>query len=317
LNEINEVVDLGMKDISDEWASEAIETRKSGSTEKAERETGEGTGKGEDDKSISSSIKKIGIPSNLATLTDEEYLAVYHDYVTEGFTRDNYEVALVNYFSKLEREQLGLLTLLKDCEGINKDTADNFMFDSEQWDKELKEESSPYYDATVIAATTFLAMELGGFTAFNPSTDSLMASAMRQKLIKVTGVNDTVKEQIREILLESIAAGDDIDFISGEIQNVFSMAKKRAKLIAETEIGQVAGFAKFRGMEVESARKKWVDSNDGAVRAAHKKYGSLGIKKLDYDYSNGSNLKYPSDMDCSDAKEILNCRCGIRAVKAT
>jgi hypothetical protein len=124
-----------------------------------------------------------------------------------------------------------------------------------------------------------------------------------------------IRDRVRADISEGISLNESVQEISVRVEKTFVNARSRSLTIARTEVSQSAGSARNVGMQEEGLSKKWLTSHDKEVRTTHKQFESLGKRELNFDYGGGINLKFPGDMDCTIAGEVINCRCVNRALK--
>lgn len=135
---------------------------------------------------------------------------------------------------------------------------------------------------------------------------------------KITGINQTIKNQIANTVTEAIHAGETAGGVAGDILGIsaqvrsamkefFNNASARALMIARTEsTGAVNAGSLIYYQENDVKGKSWSTSGDENVRESHKQCEGQGIVKLDQHFSNG--LMFPGDQS-GEAGEVINCRC--------
>jgi hypothetical protein len=128
---------------------------------------------------------------------------------------------------------------------------------------------------------------------------------------KVTGITDTIREQIRTALVNFAASGYDIAKAWEELMALnIGMELWRANRIARTEITSASGFgreigAKATGLDLD---KVWITTFDGRARPTHV---AADEQRVPFDKSfqvGSSQLRHPADPQGA-AKETVNCRC--------
>lgn len=175
-----------------------------------------------------------------------------------------------------------------------------FVWDDEK--KRLVEVAMPVIE-DILERGIEMALELvnGDFTAEHPEAVAWLA----QKELKIVGIVDTVKEQIREQILEGMEKGETIAQLAERVKKVFNMAATRARTIARTETGGAFNAGHEMTFRNEGVKKKeWLSAKDDHVRDHHRIDGEIvGINER---FSNG--LRYPGDPE-GEASNIINCRC--------
>lgn len=311
LNEINQTLGLGMREIEEGWANDAFDARNRGAT------SGVGAGEvGEPEKSAQDTKTRVKVRAkDYSELSDEELNELYIEDVLEGRNMARFEKKMTAYFSKLEKSVLKQIENLKDCEGMKKEEVNDFLFEVAAWNEILLNDIGPNIERAFEESADFLEREIGGFSGFVFEEDEAIIAAMKKKKIKVTGVNNTVLAELRETILLGLSENETVQDLTKRIRKTFDNSRSRALTIARTEIGQSAGSARHIAMSREGLKKKWIDAGDKVVRTSHQQYALAGTQPMGYDFSMGKNLKFPGDMDCTDPGEVINCRCITRAVK--
>jgi len=145
--------------------------------------------------------------------------------------------------------------------------------------------------------------------------DGRVAEYLKTKEVLIKGINDRVREKVRETLVESQMAGDTLGEVQERIVNVIGDERSRALTIARTETIQAAGGMKYHS-ELDAGVKlhQWVATlSDDKTRPTHLENMSLGPWPVRKRFPNG--CLYPGDTTCSDPAEYINCRCWIYAVE--
>lgn len=320
LNEINSTLNLGMKEIEEAWANESIDARvQLGTSGPGTQENGSaGTSTDDGSKGNPGSQEKARFKvraKNYDDLSDNELNELYIEDVLEGRNMNRFEKKMNSYFNKMQREVLKQIENLKDTQGVTKEEVSDFLFDLAVWNEILINDIGPNIETAFEESADFLEKEIGGFSGFVFDEDEAIISAMKRKKIRVTKVNDTVLEDLRSSILAGMGESENIQQLTERVRGVFDNSRSRSLTIARTEVSQSAGSARHIAMSREGLKKKWIDAGDKHVRESHAQYALAGTQPMGYDFSMGKNLKFPGDMDCTDAGEVINCRCITRAVK--
>lgn len=142
-----------------------------------------------------------------------------------------------------------------------------------------------------------------------------------------------IKTQLQSRYLELVRKyGVDIDFDVSEYIKQFSKdtvdttlrnedtpyftSDDRAVLIAENESQNTFNRQDYiDAIKAGKTRKQWVDIRDKRERETHREVGGTIIPIEDYFLVGNSLLLYPHDHSMNpEAKETVNCRCGIRYI---
>lgn len=142
-----------------------------------------------------------------------------------------------------------------------------------------------------------------------------------------------IKSQLQSRYLELVRKyGVNIDFAVSEYIEQFSQdtvdttlrngdtpyftSDDRAVLIAENESQNTFNRQDYiDAIKAGKTRKQWVDIRDKRERKTHREVGGTIIPIEDYFLVGDSLLLYPHDYSMNpEAKETVNCRCGIRYI---
>lgn len=142
-----------------------------------------------------------------------------------------------------------------------------------------------------------------------------------------------IKSQLQSRYLELVRKyGVDIDFDVSEYVKQFSQnvvdttlkngnipyftSNDRAVLIAENESQNTFNRQDYiDAIKAGKVKKQWIDIRDNKERETHREVGGKIIPIEDYFLVGDSLLLYPHDYSMNpEAKETVNCRCGIRYI---
>ena len=170
----------------------------------------------------------------------------------------------------------------------------------------LKQMVWPLYVEVGQAAGQALLVELGATPELFNLPDTPALAALEQKLIKVVGINDTVREQLRNTLMEGLGKLESTAELMDRVRQVYNFAQNRALTIARTETGQAMGVARDAAMEMLQVTKvRWVTAGDEHVRTSHQVLNGLVVVRGQL-FPNG--CRFPCDPG-GTAGELINCRC--------
>jgi len=123
---------------------------------------------------------------------------------------------------------------------------------------------------------------------------------------KITRINDTVKNQIREKVIEGLQIGKGTLEISQDIGQVFKAQRNRLNTIARTETTSILNdFSIETARSIDMEWKIWLTAHDEAVRQSHSEIDFFR-QAITEPFPNG--LQYPGDVN-GEAGEVINCRC--------
>jgi len=221
-----------------------------------------------------------------------------------------FQSKIKRYVYELRVNQLKRLEGGKDIIKVEASDIDQILFAQEEWNKRLKEITRPLYETIMTMAGQQLAEETGGLFLFN-LTDPKMIEFLNKKLIKVVGINDTVRSNLRETLMEGINAKETINELQDRIKTVFNFTSNRSLTIARTETAQTSSGTRFLAMRMEGMEyHEWLSARDEFVRqppASPYNHAIDGeVIMVGNKFSNG--LKYPSDIE-GEPGNVINCRC--------
>lgn len=119
-------------------------------------------------------------------------------------------------------------------------------------------------------------------------------------------VSEYVKKFSQDTIETTLRNGDTAYFTSDD----------RAVLIAENESQNTFNRQDcLDAIKSGKTRKQWVDIRDKKERETHRKVGGMIIPIEEYFLVGNSLLLYPHDYSMNpEAKETVNCRCGIRYI---
>jgi len=261
---------------------------------------------------------------NAAINGDENSQKAYCDVVeakTVDPVVDQMDKVITSYFRRLEKSQVDRIKAYavdhgkaftrapedqNNLDDIERDV-EQMLFNVQKWNGILIDDTKSLHLKTYKLSIGLVKDELGGFKLFQ-DTDNAAAFASSQITSKITRVNDTVRNRLRDLVTNALKNGDTSAQIVNAVQDDFGYSLSRSNLIARQELGNASSKARWDAMSVELEKKIWLDSGDNHVRETHKKYAKLKAKEMDYEYAPG--LKFPHDFD-AEAAEVMGCRCVI------
>ena len=210
-------------------------------------------------------------------------------------------------FQDIETEALASVRGLKGwsiARGLIK-VDDGNLFDSQDAKKKLQKATQPVYAETLRRGTDSALSEIG--IHVNLPEDSPIAVAELAKLTgKITGIIDTVEQDLRASLIAGVADGDSPSELADRVSEVMDASKNRSMTIARTEVGTAFQAGRFTTMlEAGVDRIEWLTAKDDRVRDSHAEIDGQ-ITYVGTPFGNG--LLYPLDPS-GPPGEVINCRC--------
>ncbi len=185
------------------------------------------------------------------------------------------------------------------------DRTNSIILDWDGEDKELKAKVIPYILQAIRAGVAFGREFLTGKMT-DEELNARISSYLTVRADKITRINDTVKNQIKEDLEEGIRQGETIMQLSDRVRDIYNMASGRGIMIARTETAGAVNGGSFIYYESEGVSKKqWLTAGDEAVRESHRRIDKQTVRVSER-FTNG--LRFPGDME-GEPEEIINCRC--------
>lgn len=246
----------------------------------------------------------------------------------------NYWKAFVHQFSPLERAFTGKLRkwLMDQREGIlarmgaeksivkqedDLELINRWLFNLSEEAEKLKRTATPYIGEAIANGGQAIYAELGlsgAFTLDNPAARAVLTQRVR----KLVGVAETVKDQIKLELYEGLREGESINQLANRVRTTYNMASTRAKTISRTEVIGSANEGRHTAMKEQGIKRaRWiVAADDEVLRESHRAeyYHEQNAKGTPIDEPFPvTGLQHPGDPSGS-AEEVINCRCVERPI---
>lgn len=128
---------------------------------------------------------------------------------------------------------------------------------------------------------------------------------------KVTEINDTTENQIRDLVVQGLDEGLSVDAIGKRIrERTIPMSRLRGHVIARTETKFASSWAndtaaRESGLELQ---KEWASSLDERARESHVEADGQRVGMNEQFSVGGYLLDYPGDAN-GPAEEVIMCRC--------
>lgn len=129
---------------------------------------------------------------------------------------------------------------------------------------------------------------------------------------KITMIDDVTRQKVKQSLQEILSEGFTQEAAVGKINEIFD-DEQRARLIAQTESTQLAGFASDEAFKQANVMKsQWLTTRDGAERESHAFMdGQVTLVGEDFTSGDNNRAQYPGGFGI--AGEDINCRCAVTA----
>ncbi len=210
------------------------------------------------------------------------------------------------YFYEQRKRQLRRLEERLDKAVVRELAVESLLLDLDTENGSLKKLIWPLYLDIGEKAGQGLLVELGADPELFTLVDTPAMAALSTKLIKVVGINETIREQLRDSLVEGISHMETSAELMHRVRQVYNFAQSRDLTIARTETGQAAGLARDAAMgQMGVAKVRWVTAGDEHVRVSHQNQGGMVVERGQA-FPNG--CRFPCDPN-GLAGEVINCRC--------
>lgn len=211
------------------------------------------------------------------------------------------------YFYEQRKRQLKKLEeVLGGKAAVRGIEVEALLLDLEEENAALRKMIWPLYLEAAQKAGEGLMVELGADPGIFTLIDTPAMAALENKLIKVVGINETVREQLRDTLIDGLAKLETTAELMERVKQVYNFAQARSLTIARTEVGQAMGVARDAAMQQMGVEKiRWVTAGDERVRESHKALDGMVIERGQL-FPNG--CQFPCDV-MGPADEVINCRC--------
>lgn len=98
----------------------------------------------------------------------------------------------------------------------------------------------------------------------------LLEGWLTQNVDLIKSIDETMFQQVREVVSEAYSKGTNTRALSRQIQERFGVSDSRARLIARDQVGKLNGqITKERATELRSEKYIWSASGDERVRPMH------------------------------------------------
>jgi SPP1 gp7 family putative phage head morphogenesis protein len=158
--------------------------------------------------------------------------------------------------------------------------------------------------------------ELGVDFNYSPLTPQI-ETWIRTKIQRFAkSVNENIRQEVADIIIEGLDKGYGIREISGNIADHLNQTKDYwSDTIAGTEVHGASNKAILEAYKQSGVvkKKQWIAKLDGRTRDTHAKAHGQIVGIDEYFKVGDALLMFPGDI-CDSPKEVINCRCTIKAV---
>lgn len=191
---------------------------------------------------------------------------------------------------------------------------DDYFDKIEELTEEEKEKRKKFaYDMKDVLLFIFaLFLTMRDYNYINEEYIKAQLQSRYLELVRKYGVdiNFNVSEYIKQF------SQDTVETTLRNVDTPYFTSDDRAVLIAENESQNTFNRQDYiDAIKAGKTRKQWVDIRDKRERETHREVGGTIVQIEDYFLVGDSLLLYPHDYSMNpEAKETVNCRCGIRYI---
>ncbi len=210
------------------------------------------------------------------------------------------------HMQSIQKEVLDNLEGVKGWLARTKDHDPFEMFDLLAADKSLVGVTKPLHVQALKRGGEQVLLEIGTGIDFNMN-DATAQRVLRQLSGKITGINETIRQQLGSSLSEGFGLGESPGQLATRVREAMKVSKARSQLIARTETGFAHSTGRDVGMKQAGVEKhEWLSARDARVRPTHKAADGQ-VVTIGQPFP-GLGLTRPLDPN-GRASEVANCRC--------
>ncbi len=196
------------------------------------------------------------------------------------------------------------------------DYINQIVFDMNEANAELKRISRADLTRALVTGGDMVNSELAATGSYTIST-AFGLSALVNRQNKIVGINNTIFEDLREVLRESLENGEGTNELANNLRTkVFEPSAQRARVIARTEVQTMLNAGRVDAMKQNGVtRHQWLSAGDELVREEPYNHAIDGQAVTIGDLFS-TQLRWPLDPDSpgSQPENLVNCRCLTLAV---
>lgn len=179
----------------------------------------------------------------------------------------------------------------------------------------LERELTPHIEKSIRKWGTRTFQDIGVSAAFDMVNPKVIEHVARFSSGRITMINDTTRERVRELLRVSVSEGYGADKVARLLREQFDWADKTRSLsIATTEINRSANFGVYIGQKESGAvsSRQWIGTPDDKIRDAHSVLDGNVVGMEEPFEVDGFTSMFPGDFGI--AYLDIGCRCTTAAV---
>ncbi len=190
----------------------------------------------------------------------EQRRAQRHKSVLDTFSplEDRLRARLTRYLGDLEREVVGNLTAELHRTPPPAEQVRRILFDERNADAALRKFIRPYLEEAITIGTDGAAADLG--VSSIGVKDRTTKAFLDAKVVKVVGINDTIKDDLTRTLSQGLDEGETITDLQTRVAEVMhGTDNARALRIARTEVSGAVNGGRFLQMKREGVQRlEWL-----------------------------------------------------------
>lgn len=182
----------------------------------------------------------------------------------------------------------------------------------------LKAVIRPVYTESLDHTFNFTLDDLGTMPVFGIDAPAIVSYFDKRERAFVNNVPETIRKNLVNTLSEGIKDGETVQQLRLRVAQVYDISSGSSKTlqIARTESASfMNGVRDVMFEEQGFTVEDWSTAQDEHVRESHVLYGEEGPTPDEFNYLELSGntaagiLNFPGDTRCTDASELINCRC--------
>ena len=131
-------------------------------------------------------------------------------------------------------------------------------------------EANKFNDKAVTSSLRYIPRSVMQVTT-SKEIRSAMELIVSDNVRLIKSINENLLGQVQEVIYSGVRRGVEISVLADELQNKFTLSKKRATLIARDQIQKAhSDLTRLRHREIGIKEYKWVTGRDERVRPSHR-----------------------------------------------